>query len=611
MAFQDFDQITERRRAAKEQKFKRRVLTISIVSGVALLALIGAGFFALVSHAERHGQLDAATATATATAAAVPPGDTDSHAHKIVKVICNATDYREKCEVALRNQTAASPRDLLKAAIAAAKDELRRAFNKTSSLKFNSPQEKAAFEDCEGLVEDALDELDASVSTVGNNSPGTLSTKTPDLNSWLSAVISYQQTCVDGFPEGSKLKADLARLFKASKEFTSNSLALVTEISSLLSAFQLSGATELTARHLAEIAAAPSPARAPTPVLNGPSLDDYGFPDWMEEDDRRMLKADYDKPTPNVTVAKDGSGQFTTINEAIKAIPAKYDGRYVIYVKEGIYQETVIVTKKMLNVTMYGDGSQKSIITGSKNFVDGVRTFQTATFVAQGDGFIGRAMGFRNTAGPEKHQAVAARIQSDRAIFVNCRFEGYQDTLYAQAHRQFYRSCVIAGTVDFIFGDAASVFQNCMIVVRKPLDNQQNIVTAQGRTDKQQTTGIVLHNCRILADRKLEPVKDRIRSYLGRPWKEFSRTIVMESTIHDVIHPDGWLPWQGDFALNTLYYAEYNNKGPGAKVDKRVHWPGYKSVITREEALQYTVQNFLQGDWVNVKDVPVHDTLYE
>lgn len=218
-------------------------------------------------------------------------------------------------------------------------------------------------------------------------------------------------------------------------------------------------------------------------------------------------------------------------------------------------------------------------------------------------------MGFRNTAGPEKHQAVAARIQSDRAIFVNCRFEGYQDTLYAQAHRQFYRSCVIAGTVDFIFGDAASIFQNCLIVVRKPLDNQQNIVTAQGRTERQQTTGIVLHNCHIQAERKLELVKNTIRSYLGRPWKQFSRTIVMESTIEDFIHPDGWLPWQGDFALNTLYYAEYSNKGPGASIDKRVKWPGYKSVITKEEARQYTVQNFLQGDWVNVKVVPVRYTL--
>ncbi|KAL2491979.1 putative pectinesterase/pectinesterase inhibitor 13 [Abeliophyllum distichum] len=126
---------------------------------------------------------------------------------------------------------------------------------------------------------------------------------------------------------------------------------------------------------------------------------------------------------------------------------------------------------------MYGEGSQKSIITDSKNFVDGVPTFQTATFAALGEGFMAQSLGFRNTAGPEKHQPVALRVQADRSVFLHCRMEGYQDTLYSQTHRQFYRSCYITGTVDFIFGDAAAIFQNCMIYVRKPMDNQQNIVT--------------------------------------------------------------------------------------------------------------------------------------
>jgi pectin methylesterase-like acyl-CoA thioesterase len=236
--------------------------------------------------------------------------------------------------------------------------------------------------------------------------------------------------------------------------------------------------------------------------------------------------------------------------------------------------------------------------------------FEISNAVALGEGFLARGMGFRNTAGPEKGQAVAARVQADGAVFVNCRFEGYQDTLYAQTHRQFYRSCVIAGTIDFIFGDAAAVFQNCLIVVRKPLENQRNVVTAQGRVDKRETTGIVLHKCRILPDKKLVPLKSKIKSYLGRPWKEYSRTVVMESTIDDVIHPDGWLPWAGDFALNTLYYAEFNNSGPGATVVSRVNWPGRK-VIDKQEALNYTVGPFLHAEeWINTTDVQVHFGLY-
>ena len=220
-------------------------------------------------------------------------------------------------------------------------------------------------------------------------------------------------------------------------------------------------------------------------------------------------------------------------------------------------------------------------------------------------------MGFKNTAGPKKHQAVALRVQADRAIFLNCRMAAYEDTLYAQAHRQFYRSCFITGTIDFIFGDASAIFQNCMIVVKKPMQNQNNIIASQGRGDKHENTGFVLHNCRILPNENLEPDRFKVKTYLGRPWKEFSRTIIMETFIGDLIQPQGWLPWQGDFALKTLYYAEFNNHGPGSDISKRVSWAGYKKKISRQEAQRYTVMPFLQGDWIErAKNVPVHLGLY-
>lgn len=230
---------------------------------------------------------------------------------------------------------------------------------------------------------------------------------------------------------------------------------------------------------------------------------------------------------------------------------------------------------------------------------------------AIGEGFMAQSIGFRNIAGPEKHQAVALRVQSDRSIFLNCRMEGYQDTLYVQTHRQFYRGCYIMGTIDIIFGDAAVVLQTCDIVIRKPMENQQNTITAQGRIDKHETTGIVLQKCRISADSSLEPEKSKISSYLGRPWKEYSRTIVMESEISDVIRSDGWLPWDKDFALQTLYYAEYNNIGVGSRVKDRVKWPGYQIDFKKEEAVKYTVSQFIQGErWLKGGEVPVRLGLY-
>ncbi|XP_024931992.2 putative pectinesterase/pectinesterase inhibitor 45 [Ziziphus jujuba] len=627
MVFQDFDKISERRRAERERKFKKRV-TIGLITGLVLLVIIAAGVIVLVttnnnnndsnsnnknssttsksnkgssSSSAKPSSSSSTSASSSSSSSLLSSSSGDSSStrdvvkvEKVITSVCSSTDYKQRCHDSLtaaakKQPELSQPKDFIKVAISAASDELTKAFNKTSNFTFNTPEEKAAFGDCKVLMEDALEELEASGKHVGDNATLTaLSSKTPDLNSWLSAVQSYQQTCIDGFPVG-KLKTDVKNAFNATKEFTSNSLALISEVVSFLSTLQTPGSPgPATTRHL---------------------LDTDGFPTWMSHEDRRMLKASDVKLTPNVTVAKDGSGKFKTINAALAAMPANYTGRFVIYVKEGVYDETVIVTKKMVNVTIYGDGSQKSIITGKKNFVDGVRTFETASFAALGEGFMGKAMGFRNTAGPEKHQAVAARIQSDRAIFVNCRFEGYQDTLYAQTHRQFYRSCVIAGTVDFIFGDAAAIFQNCNLVVRKPLDNQQNIVTAQGRTDVRETTGFVLQNCRVMADKALVPVKEKIRSYLGRPWKEFSRTIFMESDIEDIIHPDGWMPWEGEFALKTLYYAEYNNKGAGSKTTARVKWPGYK-VIDKQEANKFTVENFLPGSWLNATGVPVQKSFY-
>ncbi|KAL1326173.1 putative pectinesterase/pectinesterase inhibitor 45 [Arachis ipaensis] len=598
MAFQDFDIINERRRQERRKKIQKRIL-IGLVSTILLVCIIGAAAYVGLNSKSSggggsdHGKSPSKPSHQPTTTSASASASTNTKAleasSKIVKVICEAAEYKDKCESSLgdavKNDPNAQPKDLLKYSIKLAQDEVGKAFDKTTSMKFESEMDKGAYEDCKQLFDDAKEELGFSISEITADDLKKLSTKAPDLNNWLSAAISYHQTCIDGFPEG-ELKTQLKDVFKDSQEFVSNSLSIVTAVSTVLSAVQ-----SVLTRHLLS-------------EKNGSAT-----PSWVNSEDRRILKAADDKPTPNVTVAKDGSGNFKTVSEALAAIPEKYDGRYVVYVKEGIYEETVTVTKKMENMTMYGDGSQKSIITGSKNFVDGVRTFQTATFVVLGNGFLGKAMGFRNTAGPEKHQAVAARVQADRAMFVNCRFEGYQDTLYAQTHRQFYRSCVISGTVDFIFGDAAAIFQNCIMTLRKPMDNQQNIVTAQGRYDQKETTGFVLQKCDIKADDKLAPDKDKIRSYLGRPWKEYSRTIVMESDIGDVIHPDGWLPWEGDFALKTLFYGEFNNTGPGASTNARVNWVGRK-VLSRDEASKFTVGTFLDGAWFSGRGVPTQYGLY-
>lgn len=219
----------------------------------------------------------------------------------------------------------------------------------------------------------------------------------------------------------------------------------------------------------------------------------------------------------------------------------------------------------------------------------------------EGKGFIAKDIGFRNTAGPAKHQAVAVRSSADFSVFYRCKFDAYQDTLYAQSQRQFYKDCTIIGTVDFIFGNAAVVFQGCKILPREPMEGQQDTITAQGKSDPNQNTGISIHQCQIL------PASGSIKAqvYLGRPWKDYSTTVVMKTTIGSLLNPAGWLPWTGNSAPDTIFYAEYENSGAGAGTSGRVTWEGYHPSISDSLASEYTVDKFLQGSsWIPSTGVP-------
>lgn len=221
-----------------------------------------------------------------------------------------------------------------------------------------------------------------------------------------------------------------------------------------------------------------------------------------------------------------------------------------------------------------------------------------------GDNFIARDITIRNTAGPNNHQAVALRSGSDLSVFYRCSFEGYQDTLYVHSQRQFYRECDIYGTVDFIFGNAAVVLQNCNIFARKP-PNRTNTLTAQGRTDPNQNTGIIIHNCRVTAASDLKPVQSSVKTFLGRPWKQYSRTVYIKTFLDSLINPAGWMEWSGNFALNTLYYAEYMNTGPGSSTANRVKWRGYHVLTSPSQVSQFTVGNFIAGNsWLPATNVP-------
>ncbi|KAJ0987459.1 hypothetical protein J5N97_005815 [Dioscorea zingiberensis] len=312
-----------------------------------------------------------------------------------------------------------------------------------------------------------------------------------------------------------------------------------------------------------------------------------------------------------LTVAKDGSGNFSSIQEAVDFAPKQPKDNvtfFKIFIKEGVYQENVVIKKKN-QLVLVGEGINRTVITGNRSNFDGFRTYETATFSVSGLKFIAFNITFENTAGPEKHQAVAVLNDAEHSVFYKCSFFGYQDTLYAHSKTQFYRECDIYGTIDFIFGNAAAVFQNCNIYVLQRLPNQNTVISAQGRTCLNDVTGFSFINSSI---RAASDNMSGTETYLGRPWRQYSRTVYIQSLLDLWIDPKGWLEFNGSFALDTLYYGEYGNGGIGADTDERVRWKGYKR-MGRFDALNFTVDEFISGRtcWLDEMGVPFFPSLLD
>jgi pectinesterase len=288
-------------------------------------------------------------------------------------------------------------------------------------------------------------------------------------------------------------------------------------------------------------------------------------------------------------VAADGSGDFTTIQDAIDAIPHLRKARTTIYIRNGVYREKLILPSTKTNVTFQGESTSGTVITwddyaSRKNlFGEEIGTSGSSGFYIFGDGFVARNITFSNTAGPVG-QAVAVRVDGDRILFEDCRFLGFQDTLYPHGResRQYYRRCYIEGTVDFIFGWSTAVFEECTIYCKG-----KGYITAAS-TPETSPFGFVFLRCRITGDAEAHSF------YLGRPWRPYSRVAFLECELDGHIRPEGWHNWNKPEAEHTAYYAEYKNTGEGVETGARVPW---SHQLTDEEAKAYTPLNIL-GDWI-------------
>lgn len=275
-------------------------------------------------------------------------------------------------------------------------------------------------------------------------------------------------------------------------------------------------------------------------------------------------------PAPErvIVVAGDGSGQFRTVQAAVDSVPAGNRERVVILIRPGTYKERVIVPKEKPFLTIRGEDAARTILTfdnyAAKAGPDGkpFGTTGSASVFVYTDDFTAENLTFENTAGRDIGQAVALRVSGDRCVFTGCRFLGWQDTLYATGTgRQYFRGCYIEGHVDFKFGTAAAVFEECRIHSKG-----QGYIAAQARTAPDLPTGYVFRDCTLTGD--TEPG----RVYLGRPWRPYSRVVFIGCRMGAHIRPEGWDNWRNKDNEATAWFAEQDSRGPGAKPDARVSW---------------------------------------
>ncbi|KAG0607432.1 hypothetical protein M758_8G027900 [Ceratodon purpureus] len=525
---------------------------------------------------------------------------------RAIVLACNATRFPQTCNASLTSNPSSltsSPQGLATVAVTAAADAVSTSLTKATAYSIDP--EVVLNASYVGLVDDCLNTLALAHEQLAT-SQATLSSKTLEnlepeydtLKTSLSGALTFTGTCSDGLKAIPTLKStDLRQSVNLTFQVVSNALAITNTLAAEGEDLQ----NWVPTYFLANLRGSPIPPSPSRRRMLEFTEQPHPFPNWLLAHDRRVLVGEVD-PVPNVIVARDGSGNYTTIQAAVDAAPMNSSARYVIRIKAGVYDEIVRVSSLRKHVMFLGDGINQTIITGNRSVsMPGMTTFKSATVGVAGEGFMAKGITFQNTAGAEGQQAVALRVSADRCAVYQCSLDGFQDTLWAHAFRHFYKDCTIYGTVDFVFGNAAAVFQSCTLLARTNLPGKQNVFTAQGRTDPGQCTGLVIQNCTLGATPDMNLTSQL--TYLGRPWKQFSLTVILQSYISNIVDPSGWLPFNGDFALNTLFYGEFGNTGPGANTQARVNW---STAITDSDLVKpLEIEDFLDAEsWLPSAGVP-------
>ncbi|BBN07119.1 pectinesterase [Marchantia polymorpha subsp. ruderalis] len=289
-----------------------------------------------------------------------------------------------------------------------------------------------------------------------------------------------------------------------------------------------------------------------------------------------------------INVRLDGSGDYTTVQEAVDAVPTSNKERVTIRIFSGIYLEKVYIPSNKPYITFKGYGLTTPVISWNDNATTAGSTWATSTVAIDAKNFIARRISFKNTAPPPAAgasggQAIALRISGDKAAFYNCEFWGAQDTLCDMQGRHYFKSCFIQGSIDFIFGNGQSIYTGCHI---NSIAKTAGSITAQYRQSTTDVTGFSFVNCNVTGTGSV---------YLGRAWGSAARVVFSSSVLGSLVNSRGWNDWNNASLDSTVYFGEYNNTGPGADTSKRV---SYFYNLSEDEVTSFVDLSFISAnDW--------------
>ncbi|KAG0557848.1 hypothetical protein KC19_11G161400 [Ceratodon purpureus] len=293
-------------------------------------------------------------------------------------------------------------------------------------------------------------------------------------------------------------------------------------------------------------------------------------------------------------VGKKGSGaKYSKVKSAVKSIPDGMTERCVIYVGEGVWEEKFEIPKTKGPITLKGVSALKSVIQYGDYAEKAGSTSKSATVAVMSDYFKAEDITFSNTHPPPPggavgQQAVAFRIEGDKAEFYRVAFLGGQDTLYDKKGRHYYKDCYIKGSIDFIFGAGNAFFERCNLAsIANPGSGS---LTAQKKTSKNEMSGFVFYGCLVTGNGPI---------YLGRAWGTYSKVVFVYTDIQAPIYPEGWFNWGDPKREKTVYYGQYKCYGPGADTSGRVSW---SKDLSDEQAKPFLSNDFVDASsWIGKK----------